>query len=406
VHILLVVGKFPELTFILRTAQGLAARGHRVTVAARSRGNWAPFAGDLPLPKTLGVKYLLPDQGFHDPRQAIRLVGAVWQALQAPTAAARLMQRCLAQPDMRPAALRHFIRYLPFMQLRPAVDVIQFDFPMTAQIYRWLPQLLKAPTVVSCRGSDVHMLEQRTDKDRDGRLSSLRDATLLHCVSDEMAATAARLSGRTEGIWVNRPAVPVDRISPKTYPAVQTAPCIIAVGNLTWIKGFDYLLAALARLKQAGVSFRAQIIGDGKLYPVLRFSIGDLDLTDQVELTGALPSAEVLRRMQEADLFVLSSHAEGISNAVLEAMASGLPIVTTTAGGMAEVVQDGVEGFVTPVRDITALTDRLSRMIGDVSLREQMGRAARARAEAEFSLERQVLVFEEMYQSIVEHPQA
>src|SRR4029077_12487758 len=132
-------------------------------------------------------------------------------------------------------------------------------------------------------------------------------------------------------IWVNRPAVPTEKIFPKDQWAANDPPIILAVGRLVWIKGYDYLLAALSRLKQSGIAFKAQIIGDGPLYAQLRYSIEDLNLKPEVELLGPLTSVAVLERMRRADLFVLSSHAEGISNAALEAMATGLPIVTTNA---------------------------------------------------------------------------
>lgn len=379
-HILLVVGKFPELTFLLRTAQGLVGRGHRVTVAARRRGDWADFRDDLPLPAGLRVRYLLPE---------------LWRGLpmliRAPRAACRLWRRVGGAP-------RPFVRYLPFMDLRP--DVIQFDFPMTAHAYALLPELLRAPTVVSCRGADVHMLEQRDPAEQAARLASLRAASVLHCVSEEMARTVRRLTGRTERVWVNRPALPVERIAPKVDYPPHDPPRIVAVGRLTWKKGYDYLLAALAHLRQAGRNFHAQIIGGGELYAALRFSIGDLGLSDCVMLAGALPPGEVLRRLREADIFVLSSHEEGISNAALEAMACGLPVVTTNAGGMAEVVGDGAEGFVVPVRDIPTLTARIGRLLEDPALCEGMGRAARRRAETEFTLSRQAAVFEAMYAAI------
>lgn len=176
---------------------------------------------------------------------------------------------------------------------------------------------------------------------------------------------------------------------------------IVAVGRLVWKKGFDYLLAALARLKREGIAVKAQIIGDGDLYPRLRFSIEDLSLEPEVELVGPLTSRQVLERMREADLFVLSSHEEGISNAALEAMACGLPVVTTDAGGMAEAVYDGVEGFVVPVRDIGALADRIRALAANPALRERMGRAARARVEREFSLTSQAERFEAIYRAAI-----
>ena len=297
---------------------------------------------------------------------------------------------------------RQFIRHLPF--INNYADVVHFEFLGLAAMYPLIPKLLGAPMVVSCRGTELHLLEQHNPEQEAAFLDCLKRADAIHCVSNDMADKVAEVSGRensrTSGIWVNRPALATEKITPKNNWAVNDPPVILAVGRLVWIKGYDYLLAALSRLKQAGIAFRAQIIGDGPLYAQLRHSIEDLNLEAEVELLGSLPSAEVLQRLRSADLFVLSSHAEGISNAALEAMAMGLPVVTTNAGGMTEAVSDGIDGYVVPVRDIPALADRLKRLLTDVGQRERMGRSARSRVEANFSLTRQAEVFEQLYQSV------
>jgi len=258
---------------------------------------------------------------------------------------------------------------------------------------------------VSCRGVDLHLLEQQPPKAQKIQIEALQTVNAVHAVSDEMAQAVKRISGRIHDIWINRPAIDESAIVPKqSTPPQEThnsTPLITCVGRLVWKKGYDYLLAALSRLNQQGHPFRVQIIGGGELQSVLRFSIEDMGLSSQVELRGFVPPDKVLEMLQRSDLFVLSSHEEGISNAALEAMACGLPVVTTNAGGMAEAVRDGIDGFVVPVRDITAMTNRIARLLADPALREQMGRSARARVEAEFSLERQARVFEEMYASVV-----
>ncbi|MGH9420415.1 MAG: glycosyltransferase, partial [Thermoanaerobaculia bacterium] len=201
-------------------------------------------------------------------------------------------------------------------------------------------------------------------------------------------------------IWINRPAVDVDRIRSRSRRSIQRPLRIVAAGRLVWVKGFDYLLAALARLHERGVEFQATIFGEGELRSSLRFSIEDLGLRDYVTLAGAVSAEAVLDALHSADVFVLSSLEEGISNAVLEAMACGVPIVTTDAGGMSEAVTNGVEGFVVPIRDINALADRIEQLAGDHELRHEMGAAARTRAESDFSLARQVATFEQMYRTL------
>jgi glycosyltransferase involved in cell wall biosynthesis len=118
--------------------------------------------------------------------------------------------------------------------------------------------------------------------------------------------------------------------------------------------------------------------------------VDDLGLDDSVKLLGQLDPEHVRDRLHAADAFLLSSLSEGISNAALEAMACGLPIVTTDCGGMREAIDDGVEGFVVPVREPRAMAEALARLALDPDLRRRMGRAARRRVEREFDLEHQI----------------
>lgn len=399
------VGTFPQLSeiFILRKAIALAERGHQVIVATRRCGNWELFHDYLPLPDGLSIQCLLPEWGWSNPRLALaRMSGLTIHLFRSPIRAFDLITTCRRHP---PQAMpwRQFIRHLPF--INNYADVVHFEFLGLAAMYPLIPKLLGAPMVVSCRGTELHLLEQHNPEQEAAFLDCLKRADAIHCVSNNMANKVAEVSGRensrTSGIWVNRPALATEKITPKNNWALNDPPVILAVGRLVWIKGYDYLLAALSRIKRAGIAFRAQIIGDGPLYAQLRHSIEDLDLKPEVELVGSLPSAEVLQRLRSADLFVLSSHAEGISNAALEAMAMGLPVVTTNAGGMMEAVSDGIDGYVVPVRDIPAVADRLKRLLTDVGQRERMGRSARSRVEANFSLSRQAEIFEQLYQSVI-----
>src|SRR5690606_31299714 len=136
-----------------------------------------------------------------------------------------------------------FIRHLPFLKLR--TDVIQFEFYLLASQYPLVDKLIDAPTIVSCRGADIHIFETLKGKLQQERLQNLQKATLVHCVSEEMAGSVTHVSGRTEGLWVNRTAVPVNKITPKEIYNTNSVPVIVTTGRLDWKKGFDYLLAAL-----------------------------------------------------------------------------------------------------------------------------------------------------------------
>jgi len=244
------------------------------------------------------------------------------------------------------------------------------------------------------------MLALRPAPERERAVAMLQRADAVHCVSEEIARAVGALVGGRERVWVNRPAVDTGAIVPRSTPRTPGPVRLLATGRLDWKKGFEHLLVALAQVARRGIAFHAQILGDGELRSALRYTIEDLGLRDHVELAGAVPSTDVLARMQQADVFVLSSVAEGISNAVLEAMASGLPIVTTRAGGMHEAISDGVEGLVVPVRDVDALAAAIARVATDESLRRRLGDGARRRAVAEFSLERQLDLFDDIYRSV------
>src|SRR5690606_30820887 len=122
-----------------------------------------------------------------------------------------------------------------------------------------------------------------------------------------------------------------------------------------------------------------------------------LGLEVHVSRCGRLTPAEVRSRLQQADAFLLSSLSEGISNAVLEAMACGLPIVTTDCGGMREAVSDGVEGFVVPTRDPQAMAEALHRLATAPARARAMGRVGRERVCREFTLRNQAQDFATLY---------
>lgn len=397
--VLIVTGGFPTRseTFIYRKVVALAQRGHDVVVATRKIGDWSIYPD--PLPSNVSVVELLPDHSLRVPSRAIgTLVGAARIGASNVAGARRLFELCRRDPRTAANASKHFLRHLPLLREQP--DIVHFEFLSLGAMYPLARHVLGVPMVVSCRGNDLHTLELRADDERSAALDCLRTASGVHCVSDEMAGEVARIAGRRDGVWVNRPAVETGKIAQRA-PTRRAGPVkLLATGRLIWKKGFDYLLAALARLVRRGIALEAEILGEGELKSELRFSIEDLGLAHCVRLAGAVSSAEVLSRMRDTDIFVLSSVEEGISNAVLEAMATGVPVVTTNAGGMAEAVTDGVEGFVVPVRDIPSLADRIERLATNADLREEMGAAARVRALKDFSIERQIDVFETLYAAV------
>ena len=182
--------------------------------------------------------------------------------------------------------------------------------------------------------------------------------------------------------------IDVDRFTPG--PAKTGTPLIVTVARLHPVKNIALLLDAVARLVGTGQRVRVAVIGDGAESDNLRRRSDDLGLSEVVRFVGAATQEEVLDWWREADIGALSSDSEGMPVALMEAAACGLPVVATGVGGVAEMVEDAVTGFVVPPGDAAAFAERLGRLIADPALRTRMGAAARQRAVDRFSVTNQV----------------
>jgi glycosyltransferase involved in cell wall biosynthesis len=158
------------------------------------------------------------------------------------------------------------------------------------------------------------------------------------------------------------------------------------------VKDHLNLLTALAILQQRGVRLRAAIAGDGALANDLRVAARELGLDGQVRWLGSRSDIEVVLRA--LDIFVLSSRSEGMSNTILEAMASALPVVATDVGGAAESVQHGRTGLLVPAQDSVALADAIGALAVNPARRRTFGAAGRARAERDFAVDRMIQRYE------------
>lgn len=152
-------------------------------------------------------------------------------------------------------------------------------------------------------------------------------------------------------------------------------PRIVAVGRLTHQKGFDILLAAFAQLHRQFPDWQLDIWGEGADRPDLERLIRTLGLEGRAALRGVSPRPGSW--VEGADIFVLSSRYEGFGNALGEAMAAGLPVVSTLCDfGTDEMVADGYDGLLVATEDPAALAQGMARLMNDAPLRERLGRAA------------------------------
>ena len=173
-------------------------------------------------------------------------------------------------------------------------------------------------------------------------------------------------------------------------------PLILAVGRLIAKKGFADLIGACGLIAERGKSFQCEIIGEGPLENELRGQIERLNLQNRVVLSGAKQQREVRQRLAAANVFVLPSVIDpegGMDNlptVIMEAMATGLPVVSTKIGGIPEMVVENETGFLLRPGDAVALADAIEKVINNLSLAQKLGQAGCERAQELFSIEKNV----------------
>jgi glycosyltransferase involved in cell wall biosynthesis len=171
------------------------------------------------------------------------------------------------------------------------------------------------------------------------------------------------------------------------------------VASFTPVKRHVDLVAAFARVVTSQPTARLLLIGDGPLRADITAQIAALGLDDSVRLLGNRPDIENVLPL--LDGFVLASSTEGMSNALLEAMSCGLPLVATAVGGNLQLVEDGVNGLLVPANTPQALAVALERIALSAALRADLGAAGRARIEREFSLDGMVRSYDRLYHRLL-----
>jgi glycosyltransferase involved in cell wall biosynthesis len=171
---------------------------------------------------------------------------------------------------------------------------------------------------------------------------------------------------------------------------------LLAIGRLHQEKGYETLLKVFSKLEKKHPTWVLRIVGEGPLRELLEDSIAQLDLTGRVELPGY--THNIKSELLESELFVLSSHYEGFPNALLEAMATGVPSVTVNCpSGPREISEDGAAAILVPPDDEQALHDTLDIAMSDPQLRLNLSSAGRKSVIERFSLDKVLAQWERVF---------
>lgn len=182
---------------------------------------------------------------------------------------------------------------------------------------------------------------------------------------------------------------------------------ITSVGSLIEKKGHEYLIRACAALKARGVAVDCRIAGVGMLRQGLQALIRDLSLEESVILEGPRPQGWIKERLNQSDVFVLacvkdtSGESDGIPVALMEAMAMGVPVVSTPVSGIPELVRHESTGLLVPERDPAGLADAILRLVQDDGLRARLVEAARQGIEQEYNVADNAARLSRLFEAVV-----
>jgi colanic acid/amylovoran biosynthesis glycosyltransferase len=272
-----------------------------------------------------------------------------------------------------------------------------------------LPLLRRSPVpvVVSFHGSDVagSMASEGYSRARE-ELFAL--ATTVPCRSEQLAAAVARLGcpeGKTRLMRTVLPDVPFSQRKPPNDGGWK----IVQAARLVAKKGLSTALRAFARFVRHYPNSTFLIAGEGPLAEELRRLSADLGLGDRVQFLGFLSQDALQHLFAESHIFLQPSEnargdVEGVPNAMLEAMAGGLPVVSTRHGGIPEVIEHGRNGLLCAEKDLEGLTSALLKIAADPFLYRDLAEQASISVREQFSKERQIAAIEEIYnEAIIAH---
>ncbi|MEM7011141.1 MAG: glycosyltransferase [Verrucomicrobiota bacterium] len=263
------------------------------------------------------------------------------------------------------------------------------------------------PTIVSFHGMDVQPRENQPEYL--GKLQQLlTEAPLVLARSESLKERLIDLGCDEAKIRINRTGIPVDN-----FPAIERKPPLIGSWKLIQAcrliekKGLDLTLRAFADFRVEFPNAKLTIAGEGPLLPELEKQVAELELGDAVSFPGFLSETDLAKLYQESHIFVHPSRVtadqnqEGIPNSMLEAMATGLPVVATRHGGIPEAVKAGVTGLLGPENDWESVRDHLFEFARDPDRWTQFGAAAAADIRENFEHRAQIAKLEGFYREVL-----
>lgn len=266
--------------------------------------------------------------------------------------------------------------FIAVMKHAKSADIIHANWAVCGALAGLAGKLAGRPVVTTLRGDDV----TRSKKSIIDRLllnCAVRWSGKIICVSEPMAEQlGSRYPGRKPDIYsclngVDESFFNIEHINNPTSELR-----IVSIGSLIYRKGYDLLIKAVAECPQRA-SLKVKIIGEGPQRDELKSLCNSLGIADRIEFLGELNQDAVRQELSHSDVFVLASRSEGRPNALIEAVAAGLPAISSGLDGVQGLVEHGINGWIFPVEDIGQLKDSLGSAINNREALHGMGRIGR-----------------------------
>lgn len=376
-----IVNGFPRLseTFVLHELLELERQGLRVHVIALRRPEEAVRQEALASLKA-DVEYL-PDLSEADPKLALKVARATL-FLRRPLGYLNAVAEAIASPDYSRADFNRAL-LLGHRLVRLGAPPLYVHFAnRPATIGRFAALLTGVPFGISAHAKDI-WLTPRKELAR-----KVRDAeVVLTCTSEGREYLAAIAGSRTPVVLAHHGVEPDGR---HRHAVTEGQTTVLSVGRLVEKKGHDTLVRAVALLRDRGLDVRLRIVGEGAEWSRLQRLVHELGVSTQITFTGPLSEAEVRAEYERAHVFVLACRElengdrDGIPNVLLEAMAHGLPIVSTRCAGILEAVEDERSALLAEPDDAEGVADRIAQIVTDDILRSRLASGAATRVRERF----------------------
>jgi len=379
-------GSVPSTTFIERLIEGLAQSGTAVRLVGRYKGvtHYPSNVSKVTFTNNFDKLFIIIYYFFDCKIKGIKL-SALYKD-KSPNNSFKERFNFLAKA-------------LPILAFQPDI----FHLQWASDIENWIfLQDYGIRIVCSLRGRLIDSAPLADPILRNRYLNCFPAVAAFHAVSNAIGTEAIKHGAVHNRIFTVYSGLRLSELDYNPRSSVRSETLnILSVGRANWKKGYCHALDACSLLKQAGIEFHYKIVGG--VDEEILFQISDLGLSENVTLMGPVDFTAVRREMDNADILLLPSVEEGIANVALEAMATGLPVLSTDCGGMPEVIKDGVTGWLVKTRRPDQLAGSLIRfMKTPVNERLEIASNARRRIEQYHSEETMVKGMMNIYQNCLD----